>query len=56
MAPAHLAIHFHVLCFWGVEQIGDVGLDGISNTIATYNSSNKITTRQGENKRNRLWS
>jgi hypothetical protein len=33
-----------MLCVLGVEQIGDVGLDGISNTIATYNSTKKITT------------
>jgi hypothetical protein len=33
-----------MFCVLGVEQIGDVGLDGISNTIVTYNSTNKITT------------
>jgi hypothetical protein len=29
-----------MFCVLGVEQIGD----GISNTIATYNSTKKITT------------
>jgi hypothetical protein len=33
-----------MFCVLGVEKIGDVGLDGISNTIAAYNSTNKITT------------